>query len=97
MSERTVELPLDKEGAETVKDELVDLRESRVYQLVQARIEGLLQQCLGKLEREQDVMSLKGLQGQAQAYRRALGMVSEILREIENTNYAKRMEVHSGN
>jgi len=24
-------------------------------------------------------------------------MVSEILREIENTNYAKRMEVHSGN
>ena len=82
-------LPREREAAETVKDELVDLRDNRAYQLVTGRIEDLLQQVRDQLERQQDVALLSALQGQAVAYRRSLDMVKELLKEIENTDFKK--------
>jgi len=86
-------LPREREAAETVKDELVDLKDNRAYQLVMARVEDLLQQSRDKLEREQDVSLLSGLQGRAQAFRETLDMVKTLLREIENTDFDKRKVV----
>jgi len=80
-------LPLEREAAMAVRDSLRDLREDQAFQLVQARLEDLLSQSQRSLEAEQDPLSVRHLQGQVQAYRRALGMVTDLVLEIDNTEY----------
>ena len=92
----SLKLPPEREAAETVKDELVDLKDNRAYLLLQGRIADLLQQAQAALEREQDVLLLKGLQGQALAYRRVMGLLGDVLREIEGRDYNKE-KVLNGN
>lgn len=82
-------LPQELEAAETLRDELVDLKEVRAYQLVMVGIEDLLQVAQGSLEREPDALLLKGYQGQVQALRKALGMVDEIIMKLKQTDYEK--------
>lgn len=84
-----LQLPQEQEAAETLRDELVDLKEVRAYQLATAGIEDLLQVAQGHLEREPDVLLLKGYQGQVLAYRKALGMVDEIITKLKQTDYEK--------
>ena len=89
-------LPREQEAAETVRDELVDLKDSRAYNLVMGHIEVLLQGVRDSLERQEDVSLLNASQGQAVAYRRCLGMVDELIKKIDNTDY-KKEQVTGGN
>ncbi len=82
------QLPLsDKATAEVLKDELVDLKDNRAYQLVLGRLEARLQRDQRLLVREADILSLGKLQGRVEALGEALSVVPEMLREINETNF----------
>lgn len=80
-------LPLEREAAMALRDNLQDLREDQAYRLVQVRLEDLLSQCQRSLEAEQDPLSVRHLQGQVLAYRKALEMIPGLVKEIDNTEY----------
>ena len=80
-------LPLsDRATAEALKDELVDLKDNRAYQLVLARLEARRQRDLRLLVKEADTLSLRKLQGRVEALEETLNIVPEMLREINETN-----------
>ena len=80
------QLPLsDKATAEALKDELVDLKDNRAYQLVLARLEARRQRDLRLLVKEEDTLSLRKLQGRVEALEEALNIVPEMTREIDET------------
>ena len=89
-------LPPGRAEAEVMKDALVDLRETEVFQLVLGRLEALLQQDLRRLEAEADPLSIRYLQGSAKGHRDGLEMIGTLLKEIENTNYPEEASAHVG-
>jgi len=97
MSERTaVWPPRDRETAETIKDELVDLRESRAYQLVMDRLEQLVSQDLRSLEKEESALSVRHLQGRVASARQVKDLITQMIHEIDNFDYAKERALNSG-
>ena len=86
----------DKATAETVKDELVDLKDNRAYQLVLARLEQLHSRDLRLLVRGEATQSLERLQGRVEAMEEAINMVPELLRQIEETDYERVKELSHG-
>ena len=89
MADKAGRLPLDKESAAVLKDQLVELREHPGFLFLQVRLESLLQQARESLEAEQLLVQVPKWQGQVESYKRVRGLIPEILREIENTDFGK--------
>lgn len=90
----THSLAPDKASAEVLKDSLLDLKDNKAYQLVVARLDFLLQRDLRLLEAELDPLLLRHLQGRVKGMREAMGVVDDIVRELNNTDFT--LESSSG-
>lgn len=77
-------LPKDQEALRELRDSLADLAHSLGYQQVAQRLQDLVSQAQRLLEEAQGV-EVPRLQGQLSAYKRCVGLVAELKREIDHT------------
>ena len=80
---------LDSQQAQDLLEDLVQLKESRAWQLVQARLELLLNRDQRLLELADPTESLKLYQGRVRAEREVLSVIDDLVNELRSyTNQA---------
>ena len=81
---RTSWQELESEDLADLRDKLLRLQSDPAFQILLCRVESLRQDQLNQLSREADLTTLRHLQGRTQAYSTVLGLVSTIVKELED-------------
>lgn len=78
------QLTEDKVQAEQLKDQLVLLRDSRAYQLLQRQMADLLSLDQRLLEKEVQPVRIYQLQGRLACRKQDIGLLSDLISKIDN-------------